>query len=378
MKRSVISAWASKDPEAAWEWIDGLPAGDRHLATGSVFGPVVYDSPTEALKLLASRGYLADSHMAQWVGLRIANDIPGADAAVDLLPPGQGRTNLISGLARALSGEPLQALAWADTLLPGEREGLVKDLFDSLGQQDPESALALANSELAGMERTRAISSVLAGWAREDFEAAFATMITQLDAETLLEAAPELFRYQTFPNTEAQDRAMDQIARLSADRREAVLAGIGSTQASICGGILVDRVAKMDASSRAAFARGAIEQSYMLSPGLVVRLGEFLPVSERTNWARTISAAMAASDLRGAASFVSGLPEGKNGNTKRQALSSVMSNWTNVDPDAAEAYLARLPPGELRASAARGVAARLERFDSVAAGRVQTRFMENK
>ncbi len=170
---AIVSVWTAQKPDAALKWILGLSAKDRFRGLQFYMQSLIMKDPSRALDAMA-RPEFSESFMGQWIGRVIATDVKSANATVDRLPPGRGRSAVICGIASSLSGDPEAALAWANTLLPGERDAAVGELFQVLGWSDPEAALGLASTKLDGPMRKTALTSIIRGWATKDYDAAFA------------------------------------------------------------------------------------------------------------------------------------------------------------------------------------------------------------
>lgn len=192
-RQAVVSTWIQEDSAAAWAWVESSEGENRRETLDTAFGNTIWADPREGLARMARMPELADNYGAQWIGMRIATDVAGAEAAMAQLPPGRGRTQLVSGLAVSLAGEPEVALSWADTLLPGERKVFLGGLFSAIGTLDPDQALRLAADRLTGEERSEALMSLQDGWAHLDFEAAFTAMTERLDSDALVETIPAIF-----------------------------------------------------------------------------------------------------------------------------------------------------------------------------------------
>lgn len=359
---AVISKWAPRDPDAAWQAIETL-SSDRYRMQEVFFSGLVHHDAGLALEIVARTPTLADSYMLQWVGMRIANDFDEANAAVEMLPPGIGRSNLIQGIARAHSQNPEGVLEWADTLLPGERTAAINDLFDSLGQTDPAKAFDLASSTLPPNDRKDAIAGLVGGWARDDFDAAFAAVTGTMDVETMREALPQLFINHGFPDADSVRTQIGRIMELPADRRADVYRAWGMGSGWGLRPETIDQVERLAAEDRTAFAEGVMERFIEVSSDSASRLIALLPPDHQAKHAHTIAHAMRFRPERETAGFLARLPETEFADSKRVALNSVVREWAYADPDAAVAFVATLPHGATKDQATADVVRQIRRFD---------------
>jgi len=370
-RRSVIYAWAKEDPEAALKWLDGLPLPERRPVLEPYLQSLIMKDPSRALDVMTQPEF-NESFMGQWIGLVIATDAASATAAVDRLPPGRGRSAVIRGIASSLSGDPEMALAWANTLLPGERDAAVGDLFETLGRNDPEAALGLAATKLDGPTRKMALASIVGGWAQTDFDAAFAGMIAKLDPATLREALPDVFRYHSF--TSEQDYA-DQAAKigtLDPKTQADAWRALGKSEGMKTYEKMLGFLSQLTPANREAFTDGLMEESAWLTPKTFDQLSGVLSPDQRSKWARNIATNFASTDPQKAANFLLGLPEGTAGGSKGPAAQDLVRQWAYTEPASAQAFVAALPAGDTRDRAAGALARELRYFDLDRATQVAT------
>jgi len=361
-RTSVIYAWAKEDPEAALKWLDGLPLPERRPVLEPYLQSLIMKDPSRALDVM-TRPEFNESFMGQWIGLVIATDAASATAAVDRLPPGRGRSAVIRGIASSLSGDPEMALAWANTLLPGERDAAVGDLFETLGRSDPEAALGLAATKLDGPTRKMALASIVGGWAQKDFDAAFAGMIAKLDPATLREALPEVFRYHSF--TSEQDYA-DQAAKigtLDPKTQADAWRALGKDEGNKTYEKMLGFLSQLTPANREAFTDGLMEESAWLTPKTFDQLSGMLSPDQRSKWAKNIARNFSSTDPQKAANFLLALPEGTPGGSKGPAAQDLVRQWAYTEPTSAQAFVAALPAGDTRDRAAGALARELRYFD---------------
>jgi hypothetical protein len=190
--RSVMEAWAKKDPRAALAW------SNAHLE-GS--------SKNDALR----------SVLEQWT----RTDPASARGAVESLPPGM-RAKFLPDMARSwAAADPAQAFAWAQSCAPVDRTRAMEAVIRGWSDQDPQAAAAvLLKIPTDGLEssfttvasnfarkqpaaaaqwvaalgndglRNRTIRTVMATWGSQDAEAT-ANYLAKMDAGTFRDSAVE-------------------------------------------------------------------------------------------------------------------------------------------------------------------------------------------
>jgi hypothetical protein len=361
-RRAVVHTWATEDPDAALKWLDGLPLSERRPMLQPYLQSLIMKDPSRALDAMA-RPEFNDSFLGQWIGLVIATDATSATAAVDRLPPGRGRSAVIRGIASSLFGDPEMALAWANTLLPGERNAAVGELFQTLGRDDPESALGLAATKLDGPTRKMALASIIEGWAQTDFDAAFAGMTAKLDPATLREALPTVFRYHSFASEQAYIDQAAKIGRLDPAMQVDAWRELGKSEGMKTYEKTLGFLSRLTPANREAFTNGLMEESSELTPQTVEQLSGMLSPEQRSKWARNIAQNFSSSDPQKAANFLLALPEGGSGSTKGPAAQALVQGWAYTEPASAQAFVAALPAGDTRDRAAGTLARELRSFD---------------
>lgn len=370
---SAVTAWVTKDPQAAWQWIQKRPIDQRNEAIPAYIDGIIWNDPDSALREIGSKPELNQPYLtykAQWIGLALGSDVKTANAAVDQLPPGQARIELINGLAAALSGNPAEALAWTKSLLPGERENAIKEIFDRLGNADPERGFDAATRELDGPLRQKAQTAVLEVWMRDDPQAAISAAIRKLDRTTWDDVLPELLRWQDMSDAPTIEGEISMIRECDADTASKFFRAWGRSATRRSDSDPFQYTSKLSASERSAYAEGVIKDYFGLSPNAVNQTIEMLSPEARAKYAREIGESLSRTDLAGAAQFLAALPDGDQIGAKRRAMQDVVEKWAYTAPDQAIAFVGGLAAGETRDVASRTLVGQLTNFDLDAATRV--------
>jgi hypothetical protein len=361
-RTAVIYAWATKDPDAALKWLDGLPLPERRPVLEPYLQSLIMKDPSRALDAM-TRPEFNESFMGQWIGLVIATDAASATAAVDRLPPGRGRSTVIRGIASSLSGDPEMALAWANTLLPGERDAAVGDLFETLGRNNPEAAMGLAATKLDGPARKAALASIVGGWAQTNFDAAFAGMIAKLDPATLREALPAVFRYHSFTSEQDDIDLAAKIGTLDPTTQVDAWRELGKSEGMKTSEKRLGFLSQLTPANREAYTNGLMEGSSWLPPKTFDQLSGMLSPDQRSKWAQNIARNFATTSPEKAANFLLTLPEGTPGGSKGPAAQDLVRQWAYTEPASAQAFVGALPSGETRDRTAAALARELRYFD---------------
>jgi hypothetical protein len=370
---SAVSTWAENDPRAAWQWIEKQPMDRRNEALPGYFDAIARYDPSSALREIGSNAELNRPYLtfrAQWIGLALGSDVKAANAAMDQLPPGTARTELVNGLAGALSGNPTEAIEWTKSLLPGEREGAINEIFRRLGITDPEQGLDAATRELDGSLRQKAQAAVLKGWVLDDPLAAISAAIKKLDKTTLDDVLPEIFREQDLGDAPTIEREISMIRESDAGTASRFFRAWGQIATRRSGFDPFQYASKLSPAERSAYAEGLIAGNFDLSPDAVKQTIEMLSPEAQAQRAREIGEALSRTDLAGAAQFLAALPDGNQVGAKRRAMQDVVEKWAYAAPDQAIAFVGGLAPGETRDLASRSLVGQLTNFDLDAATRV--------
>jgi hypothetical protein len=358
---TVMSVWAGRDADAVKKWIETRPENERKSLERACFSGLASTDPKRALEELAARPELADESQAQLLGMNLATSVEEADEALNRLPPGQTRTRLISGMAQSLAENPEAALAWLDTLLPGEKEAAIGELFQGIGLQDPKGAFELASAKLEGAQRQQAILSIIGTWAQFDSDAAFEAITTKLDKENLASALSAFFSENSREGNLSSQ--LEQASKLGPENHRAVLRALGRGWGFRGGRDIPEEILSLGAEQKSAFAEGVLNRPPRLSAEQMTRLAAMIPLDRQGQYAEAIARPLAQADLSSAARFLASLPEGARRDTRSSAMNAVMEDWAYLDPGAATTFVDGLPPGSARDMAAQALAGQMRNFD---------------
>ncbi|MCX6894126.1 MAG: hypothetical protein NTZ16_01170, partial [Verrucomicrobia bacterium] len=175
MRSSLLARWGEEDPQAALAWANSQPAGNKR------------DSAVAS----AVRGW--------------ANKDPDAALAwADKLPRGARRNNAIDTVLRAMAvTNPQTAFEKLKDSVPNWRSGYGAsyDIFSSWAAIDPSGAAAKA-TELSGSARIRAFGNIAASYVGQDPQAAMAwanSLGNRSDKQNAMRSALESWAQNDLP-----------------------------------------------------------------------------------------------------------------------------------------------------------------------------------
>jgi hypothetical protein len=363
---AALEQWARSDSDAAIQWSEQLQGEQRKRAVSQcVFGLGAVDPVAAAMFLIGH-----PDEAANYVAHDMLNSLEGdprrvAEEVLAKVPPGDVRTSMLEAIAQSLATDPAQALDWAGTLLPGERDRVVHSIFYMAGQAQPEEAFHLALDKLEGETRRTALHSMLENWAEMDFDAAFRAATETLDASELKDVLPGMFRGSQFLLSDPAQR-LRMLSKLDPRLRSDLLKAIGRNQ-----GVSLYRSGlqkTLDSADRNDLLEGMIAR-VSDNPALTREIASQLPEDRKQAQVEAITRSLAYEDPRSAAEFA--LSVTGHDKQKSRALEELAGDWAYTDPAAAEAFVYRLPPDDIRKTVARRLAERFRTFDPDAAKRME-------
>ncbi len=183
---------ASRDPQAAWDFVQSLPEAERgSFLGGFIFRELAKVAPAEVAELALAGEQTSHIGLSEVVAIWAGSD---PSAALDWSVRNLTGRDLLGSTGGALRGwamsDPLAARRALDTLPPSLRARALPELYEAWGATQPEGALASARA-LSPMDRTRATSGVIEGWAFEQ-PAAAADALAGLPADGLERAYDQI------------------------------------------------------------------------------------------------------------------------------------------------------------------------------------------
>lgn len=358
----AVYRWAADDPATAWKWIEGQPPDIREEAQRTYVNAIVNKDPAAALETLLAKPELG-SGFADWIGAKLVENKADAEILLAHVPPGEIRTELVQGIVRKLlDTDPEEAIAWAQTLLPGEQEAAIRSVFRDLADDDPAMAMNLASSHLKGPSAGEAIASIAREWASRDFESAFSAVTHLLNGDALKRTLPDMMMGQGYLSigTDIGPR-LALVSRLEPDVKKEVLRSMGVQLGMNDPRGAQGHLEGLDPKDRDAMVEGLILGMSSGVPRLPAEYAKLLSPEKQLANAQPIARAISFTDPAGAASFLTSLPGDLK--SRAPAMKDLVHYWSYEDPEAAVNFVATLPFGEGKDTVALELGRQLRTFD---------------
>jgi GrpB-like predicted nucleotidyltransferase (UPF0157 family) len=410
----VLTAFAEKDPQAAWAFANTLPAGQqRQTALMLVAQAIASKDPTRAMTLAGELNNTqlerqirstAIMHLAQKnpraaldlalreqgeedfsVGMIFSNwvrrDPEAAKAAAANIEGSRGEQARLALLSALAQNDPRAAWSYAQSLPQqgsGHRDGRTQ-IIQSWAQSDPSAALEAATSMPAGPARSSAITAAVSAWGQQDPSAAVAYAAAISDSTLRSDVLRNLSSSGQIPSEELFTILLDHMP--PGDNFQSSISSVLSRWAGEDPAAAAK--ALLDLPPGRAFSQGASQ----VASGWAARG----PLAEVVDWARqlpegearrsALSAAFgraAQNDPRAAVKTLDGLtsedrsaairelsstwsrtdPQGAlqwassltDPDERRRVVHSAVGQWANAEPEQAAAYAARLPDDQRKDS----------------------------
>ncbi len=285
----LMQSWATRDPDAAWAWANGLESPqDRLVALERATSSVMSRNPT----------FVAE-HLSD-------------------IPAGRSRSRAITGLAwQWAMQDPDAALKWAQgSLSYQESASAIPQIVAGWSQRDPAAAASYAAAITDPKARDAALNNLIWGWGQHDPSSA-ANFFAKL------------------PESEQRRHYLSNVARqwASADPRAAL-----------------DWAVRLSNPSERSSSLSSVLSSWAeTDPASAAQ--SLLSVNDqdaRTRAADNLTSTWVRSDPNAAVRWAQALPEGPS---RANAYRGLISSWIEHDELAATRWLDQLPDGPSRESA---------------------------
>jgi hypothetical protein len=311
----IISVWARKDPEAAWNFATSVDAGllaeDRGRALGFIASAWADQDVEKALSWFQdlSPGMVSsDGVEAIWV--KLAEDDPRSAAGfLASLPAGIPRSEAVVKLAAMWAHEDIgEALVWLDELRGEEQGQALGEVMETWAESDPQAALSYLRRLPSGETRDGFVERIIRRVALAEPEEASA-FLGELSGESSRESAIQTIAWkwsnanparaaiwaESLPEGKARKDAVGAIASAWAEND---FAEVEAWLSNLSGGesrdkaiaVFIDRIASRDPGKASAWAE-RIEDS-----------------SERTIKLESVARAWLEADPAGARQWILGSP----------------------------------------------------------------------
>ncbi len=374
----ALRAWAKADPETSWEWIKDIATSSKDQFFNAYLDGLRSADPEIALKAVLEKRELQHSWTISQLGGDLVRDPEKAFALVEAVPSDHLRKQLLEGMAKNYDGDLEMAVAWADSLYPGEKVAFLSNLISNTGQEDPEAAIDLATRVLEGEGLANGIGAAVGYWLVEDFEDATAKLATRFDPDTLSDILSTAMGEYGSAIAATDEQLFGMIMKLPANARGGVLGSLGHRWAGSNNQAVFDAMRQLSVEDRAHLARGVLRVGYGASPDHVKKLLQYLSPQDQHDVAYVFSYSVAKENPGEAISMLAALPDIGRDPFRWRTLGEVMEQWTYSNPEAALAHVQTMPAGEALDRAIQAQAKSLRRFNLESATRLIQRVSDPK
>jgi len=192
---TVLSGWASEDPETARTWVEAIDDPDERsrMTRGLVSGLAQRDvsAATDYVYSLARSGAeRTGEYMDTIVRQQLTQGLDSAASWADLLPDGDLKGTALDRVANEyVRKDPLQAAEWVSQYASQDFGAqAIGEVAEEWAEDDPKAALDWAEGLDTGASRNRAVAEAVSEWAQRDALAA-GDYVTDLPAGEQRDAA---------------------------------------------------------------------------------------------------------------------------------------------------------------------------------------------
>jgi hypothetical protein len=347
--RAVLDAWAELDPDGAFAWLERADGQDVPQF-GAAFSTLASVDPGRMLDL------------------------------VDTFPANIQRTARMTAF-QSLAEQDLQsALLLYESMPPGQdKDSAVQAIAHAYGRQDPEAALAWARELSPSVSRT-AMAMALQGLASQNVERAIDFVIAEIDSvgqANGVTAATNLSLILSLTSSLDVDfgRVADKLIEIQNPLMPTLLSGAISNWSRNDSAAALDwtiaNAERLDPRAVTSLAQQMSMQDATLATSTLDRL----PPAQRGGWLEGIAAGLARNDVDAALNLVQRY-RGQPGYDA--AYANVAGAMAQFDPVRAANMLSNAPESQARLSAAFNVARQWTSQDPVAAARWATEFPDEQ
>ncbi len=410
---SVLSAWASSDPEAVFAWLE--TAEIRDLPESAAVYQALAASDSDRLFTMVEGLPPAIRTSAERTAMQslAETDATAALARLESMPPGQARDQLLTTIAQTYGRQnPDLALVWARSLPPAQAQTAIRSVIQGIAAVDPDRAFDLVLANLESGNANPNLPPELAGLVGTSDLSLLLTMST-LSSRPGTDFSRFADRLVTIQNPQVRSMLSSTIGNRARQDPDAAL-NWALANAGRVDGTVFTQMAQSVAGQDAALALGMVDrvppdQRPQWVVGLAQQMAQSNPAQAMNLVERyrgqpaysqlygTVATAMARTDPAAAAALLREAPAGTgaqyssavfgiarewsrrdppaaanwalglDATMQRQALTQVMTGWAERDLAAAESWLNGMSRGAQRDSALDGyiqVAAQSGRFDA--------------
>lgn len=172
---SVMSGWASQDPEAAIAWVNALQdEGDLSRFSRGLVQGLAKTDPDLATAFALEKGAAGDKRVREYISEiareQVNRNITSAISWAENLPENSLKESALERIgANFVEKDPEQAAAWARQYAgTGYGANVIGEVADEWAEKDPVSAVSWVASLPEGDERRRAFREAIWEWTESD------------------------------------------------------------------------------------------------------------------------------------------------------------------------------------------------------------------
>ncbi|RYD34240.1 MAG: hypothetical protein EOP87_09595, partial [Verrucomicrobiaceae bacterium] len=361
--RECFSSLAQADPDRALTEMRALPKGElRENVAPGVIAMIGKKDPAAACDLLTTEpsrsgwgDYYTRGILSEWA----EKDPAAAAERLKSLPEEVAGEYSAAGVAATWArSDPESALVWAKTLKGDRRTEAYKEIYATLGRDDPAAAWEKLKGE-AGHLRGAISGKILGVVADEDPEKAMAMLKSMVTPSEKRIATGELLQNLGWSETRLAFDLLDQVDNATTRREQ--LGNLMYYAAWSSSGLLKEQTAKMSERDKLGTSPQVLQGLVKSSPKAAEEYFLSLPESQRTPQSlQNMMGEYASKDSKAALDFAFTLT---NPQEQNAALSGLFGKWGREDPESAAEGLKKLAPGEGRLAALNSIASSWARND---------------
>lgn len=361
--RECFSSLAQVDPDRALGEMRALPKGEmRENVAPGVIAAIGKKDPVAACDLLTtepSRSGWGDYYTRGILSNWAEKDPAAAAERLRSLPEEIAGGYSAAGVAATWArSDPDSALGWAKTLKGDRRTEAFKEIYASIGREDPAVAWEKLKGE-AGHLRGAISGRILGVVADEDPEKAMTMLKSMAVPSEKRIATGELLQSMGWSETRLAFDLLDQVDNATTRREQ--LGNLMYYAAWSSSDLLKEQTAKMGERDKLETSPQVLRGLVKSSPKAAEEYFLSLPESQRTPQSlQNMMGEYASKDSKAALDFAVSLT---NPQEQNAAFSGLFGKWGREDPESAAEGLKKLAPGEGRLAALNSIATSWARSD---------------
>ncbi|YCM43017.1 hypothetical protein V2O64_17045 [Verrucomicrobiaceae bacterium 227] len=337
---NIAQSWMKLDPIAGLAWIQSLPSGGgKHQALANALRIVSENDPRAGVALLDQLpSSIRSQNLGQLAQVWAQKDLTAAKAWITTLDnPFDLKTGLDGILSTWAAEDPSGAAAFVQdsgAISPQDRSSQLASIAAQWASKDPSSALQWAQGLEDAEGRNRTLSNIYSQWASKNPEEASSQVSQLTDPDERRNAINNVLSNWTHRDPDAAIQWFNQLPR---DERFQ-----SASQ-------LISSLTHQSPENAAAQLKQLAAETG----------GDEKFEQQLASSASTLASNWSSHDVEAAAEWASGLNDGM---ARERALGEIASRWANLDPVEASGWIDNLTDGRARDS---GVKTLVEKFKGI-------------